>query len=592
MTKKKLINISPKQLLTTILPLVIVAVYTCVSFSLIISTIVNENLENAATKGMEQAKGQLVQLLNPAISNLNTIGDIANIKQDKDNLLLIERTAAEQCYSVLAFYYCTAKPLTKGGFLIMSDGWQAPSDFDQTIRPWYIGAVEAGGNLYGTEPYINASTDTPCITFSKAVYDDNGILLGVVAFDVDLAMLTEQIGNIKVSESSSCYMITHNGTYVLNHDDINKIANDNYFTDIGFDTINFDIEAYLDGKSKTLTKGNKYYSMSQVLSYPWFLVIQGNTEDFTATHMRWFLIIIIVTIVLICICVGISVWSAERTKAKEVKLGQQLFGETQNLVVAAKENAATSQDQSAAVKEIVATMEDNNELSSNISKKIRDVSKVANKTTTDVTEGFAALEVNIQKLHEIFDANQTTIEGIKNLGDKIESIWDIVTLINSIADQAKIIAFNAELEASSAGEAGKNFHIVATEIRRLADSIIDGTKEIKEHITEIQQSSDCLIIASESGTEKINEGCEGAKELQNKFESIKNASEVTSESANNITTIIQQQAVASEQILITLKQIASGVETFSTATENISKSAQNLQDIAGILNEQVETDEE
>ena len=196
------------------------------------------------------------------------------------------------------------------------------------------------------------------------------------------------------------------------------------------------------------------------------------------------------------------------------------------------------------------------------------------------------LETNVAQLKEIATANQTTIDGIKSLGEKIENIWDIVTLINSVADQAKIIAFNAELEASSAGEAGKNFHIVATEIRRLADGIIDGTKEIKESINEIQQSSDSLILASESGTEKIKNGYENAKSLENRFESIKNASEITAGSAGEITTIIQQQAMASEQILITLKQIAAGVENFSAATENISKASSSLKDIASDLNEQ------
>ena len=128
--------------------------------------------------------------------------------------------------------------------------------------------------------------------------------------------------------------------------------------------------------------------------------------------------------------------------------------------------------------------------------------------------------------------------------------------------------------------AGKNFHIVATEIRRLADGIIDGTKEIKESISEIQQSSDTLILASENGTEKIRDGVENARQLMQRFSRIKNASEITAESAGDITTIIQQQAAASEQMLMTLRQIASGVESFSDATGKISIASQNLQGIA------------
>lgn len=276
----------------------------------------------------------------------------------------------------------------------------------------------------------------------------------------------------------------------------------------------------------------------------------------------------------------------------EQKLADQLFEDAQSLVVSSKENAATAQDQSAAVKEIVATMEDNTALSEDISQKIKDVSGVAVKTNSIVAEGVSFIEANMQQLQEIADTNLSTINGIKDLGEKIENIWSIVSLINSVADQAKIIAFNAELEVNNTNSSGKNFHIVANEIRRLADGIIESTKEIKNRITEIQESSDDLILASENGTEKIQSGVENAKNLEKRFASINNASEITAESAEKITPIIQQQTMASEQILITLKQIAAGVSNFSMATEYISKASENLKTVATELSESKEADDE
>ena len=272
------------------------------------------------------------------------------------------------------------------------------------------------------------------------------------------------------------------------------------------------------------------------------------------------------------------------TQEKEHRIGATLFEEAQNLAVSAKETAATSQDSAAAVKEIVATMEDTNDLSESISLKIKDVSGLANTTSSDVLDGVAQIELNVKQLHDIFDANQQTINGIKNLSEKIESIWDIVTLINNVADQAKIIAFNAELEASSAGEAGKSFRIVANEIRRLSDGIIIGTREIKEKISEIQHSSDNLLKASENSTKKINSGYENARGLDERFNSIKKSAEITAKSADDIADIIQQQATASEQILIAIKEIASGVESFTVATDNISGAAENVRKISEELN--------
>lgn len=298
-----------------------------------------------------------------------------------------------------------------------------------------------------------------------------------------------------------------------------------------------------------------------------------------AIFMVLFVIVMVITVLRVA-----HARTLKNLHSSERKMGEMLFEAAQNLVVSTKETAATSQDSSAAVKEIVATMEDSNVLSENISTKIKDVSSVANKTSADVIEGVDRIEQNVKQLHEIFDANKQTIDGIKTLSEKIESIWEIVSLINNVADQAKIIAFNAELEASSAGEAGKSFRIVANEIRRLSDGIIDGTREIKEKITEIQHSSDSLILASESGTEKITEGYENARTLGEKFASIKSSAEITAGSANDISEIIQQQASASEQILIALKEISAGVESFTVATDNISNEAENVRKISEDLN--------
>ena len=229
-------------------------------------------------------------------------------------------------------------------------------------------------------------------------------------------------------------------------------------------------------------------------------------------------------------------------------------------------------------------MEDTNILSECISTKIKSVSSLAGNSSTCVTDGVEQIGQNVEQLKNIYSANLQTIDGIKNLNERIESIWDIVSLINNVADQAKIIAFNAELEASTAGEAGKSFRIVANEIRRLSDGIIEGTREIKEKINEIQHSSDELIHVSQAGTEKINVGYETAQSLGEKFDSIKDLAKQTAESAEEIANIINQQTAASGQILTALKEISGGIENFTVATDNISTASENVRKLSEELN--------
>ena len=221
-------------------------------------------------------------------------------------------------------------------------------------------------------------------------------------------------------------------------------------------------------------------------------------------------------------------------------------------------------------------MEDSDRQTRSIEEKISDVTAVAEGTEKNVNIGFSTLQSNLDKMTEITEANVSTISGIRELGEKIGGIWDIVKIINDIADQTRIIAFNAELEASSAGDSGKNFHIVANEVRRLAAGITASVEQIKERITEIQHSSDNLIITSESGTEKIREGLELSEKLKEKFTDIQSSSEITVESANQIKEIIGQQATAFDQIVTTVRQISSGIENFSTSTGTVNNTAQKL----------------
>lgn len=273
----------------------------------------------------------------------------------------------------------------------------------------------------------------------------------------------------------------------------------------------------------------------------------------------------------------------KRIQKTQKSVSGNLLSESTTLADATKQSAETSQNQSAAVKEIVATMQDSTQLANNIGEKIKEVTNLAEQSRDAVMSGNLALQKNVEELQNIKNTNMLTIDGIKALNTKINGIWDIISIINGVADKTKIIAFNAELEASNSGEAGKNFHVVATEIRRLSDNIIDSIKKIKEIITEIQKASDTLIQDSEKGTAQIDSGYESALSLENEFESIMHSSNITADSSHQILSNVEQLTGASEQIFITLQDIAKGIESFSQNITSIYSASENVKEIASLL---------
>nr|MBP3283791.1 hypothetical protein [Treponema sp.] len=560
----------------------VIAIFACFSFVFVTNKIIHLSLSDKASAAVNELSSEVLDILEPSMQKLANWSSIVRANHDKNVLQKVLDGLCEDLSDDSAFYYATdISRFSKGGFFLIHPYWVPENNWEPRTRPWFTDAVANSGQFTYCDPYLDDRTGSVCVTFSESV-SDSGVVLGVAGLDITLNGLVDLVRDINLSENSTVSIVTNDGTYLSDKDE-SKIFSSNYFDNSRIAEF-CSRDEYFDGVQKAFTEGGRFYAVKKIGNSPWFAVVEGPISDFNS-FFRKMAFSIVVSVVFFAV-VGsffISLF-LKSVRRKNLLLGEKVADETRTLAVAAKENAATSQDQSAAIKEIVSTMEDNNELSGSISTKITDVASIANKTSADVLEGVSALSKNVEQLHAIFDANQNTINGIKALGEKIENIWEIVSLINSVADQAKIIAFNAELEASSAGEAGKNFHIVATEIRRLSDGIIDGTKEIKERISEIQQSSDSLILASENGTEKIKEGYGSARELEEKFNSIKTSSEMTATSAGEITSIVQQQVVSSNQILMTVKQISAGVENSFQATESISVIADNLHKVSEELN--------
>ncbi len=581
--KTKASKNSLRVFITSVLPLLIIAIFASVTFSIISSTLIKSKIKNDSLAQIQDLCNEIMLTISPDIQCVESFATFAAEDREDEELQTFADSVFEHSSDYAdALYFATTESRFEDGTYIETPLWEPEEDWEPTEEDWFIDTVRANGKLIYLEPAFDEASNEINLSFSKAVMNENKKPVGVVGLDMTIAALSDLAEAVNISENGIVRIVDSNGLFLTSPDE-RDVLKKNFFEEDDF-AHDLKPSVFLNDEDKAEIYRNTYYSVSRIGETPWFAIAQGPVSDFTGSLVKQVVVIIVVLLILCFLSAVFISFVMRKMHENENKLGAKLFEESQNLVVATKENAATSQDQSASVKEIVATMEDTNALSENIVSRIKDVNSVANKTSDDVKNGVDALIENVKKLMEIFEANKNTIAGIKSLSDQINNIWEIVTFINSVADQAKIIAFNAELEASSAGEAGKNFYIVSTEIRRLADGIIDGTKEIKEKITQIQQTSDNLILSSESGTNKINDGCNQAKSLEENFMNIKNAAEITADSAKEITSIIQQQSIANGQILITLKQISSGVDNFTVATENISSASENIRIIAEELN--------
>ena len=253
-----------------------------------------------------------------------------------------------------------------------------------------------------------------------------------------------------------------------------------------------------------------------------------------------------------------------------------------------KEITTTANEQSASVSEIVSTMEGSKNLSEQIAIKTTEVAQLAKEAQDLSSKGAELREANQTMMEDIRSQNQKIISEIRNLSDMVIRISEAIRIIDSIADQTKLIAFNASLEASSSGEAGARFSVVASEIRRFADNVVESTREIKQKIEEVQGASQTLITEANSGSRQIEIGYERMSEQKIVFEHIVDNSQNVATRSQQISNLSKQQELASSQIFTALKEISAGVKQFVIATSSTSNIADSLNNMSEELKGKVE----
>lgn len=173
---------------------------------------------------------------------------------------------------------------------------------------------------------------------------------------------------------------------------------------------------------------------------------------------------------------------------------------------------------------------------------------------------YDAVKANIEKMFTIRHKIQTIAELILELSEFIQSISSTIGLVEDIAEQTNLLALNAAVEAARAGEHGKGFAIVAGEIRKLADESKQATTKITSLITNIQQTANSTVLATEEGTKEVESGIELAHNI-----------------GSNI-----------EQLILLMNEISQGINDITNSSRKISSDSKTTDDAVCEINSMLE----
>ncbi len=195
----------------------------------------------------------------------------------------------------------------------------------------------------------------------------------------------------------------------------------------------------------------------------------------------------------------------------------------------------------------------------------------ATEQASAVEETRRTLDALIHSGHTIADSAQDVLQNaertqqnsvvmakhISTLSEQVQRITEILEVIKSIANKSELLALNAALEGTKAGEAGRGFSLVAGEMQRLAENVMEAVRDIRELTGQIRESTQASVLATEEST-KLSGG--------------------TTRSSRQIAMIIQQQQSGTEQVAAAMDDVSKiATQSAGSAREIVSSTTDILQ---------------
>ncbi|PCJ16713.1 MAG: chemotaxis protein [Gammaproteobacteria bacterium] len=276
----------------------------------------------------------------------------------------------------------------------------------------------------------------------------------------------------------------------------------------------------------------------------------------------------------------VLVSSINETAVQVSSAAQETQATAMHLAEASEHQAQEIAGASAAINEMAVSID---QVSANASES----AAVAERSVGIANKGAEVVQNTIHGMDTIREQIQETSKRIKRLGESSQEIGDIVSLITDIADQTNILALNAAIQASMAGDAGRGFAVVADEVQRLAERASSATKQIEALVKTIQTDTNEAVISMEDTTSEVVSGARLAQDAGVSLEEIENVSKNLADLIQNISNAARQQAASAGHISNTMNVIQEITSQTSAGTTATATSIGNLAEQAGEMRSSV-----
>ncbi len=272
-----------------------------------------------------------------------------------------------------------------------------------------------------------------------------------------------------------------------------------------------------------------------------------------------------------------------RELVRQVKSSAEKVGQTcGDSTLAVGQLSDQAQQQSQELRKALKELQQMVELISQVAVNAQQVDKAVVDANQTVQVGDSVMEETVAGIAQIRETVAQTAKKLKNLGESSQKIAKVVSLIDNFANQTNLLAINAAIEATRAGEYGRGFAVVADEIRTLAYQSASATTEIERLVQEIRTETQSVTEAMELGIMQVVKGTELVNKTRQSLNEIKSATNQISDRVEQITASTSTQTKQSQLMTKAMTDVA----------ELANQTSSNSVKIASLFEELLATSEQ
>ncbi|HTI02472.1 MAG TPA: methyl-accepting chemotaxis protein [Acidisoma sp.] len=275
--------------------------------------------------------------------------------------------------------------------------------------------------------------------------------------------------------------------------------------------------------------------------------------------------------------------SLKQVSLQSRELTSSLNASAAQIRASTQEQAASVEQQLAALQETAATADEITHSGARISARAQEVIQAAQQSVQTSSSGLRAVEEAARAMDAIRDQGEIVATNIVALSEKTQAIGEIITTVNDISERAHLLALNAAIEAAAAGENGRSFAVVASELKVLADQAKEATVQVRSILGEIQRGINASVMMTEEAVKRVAVGRERSGVTEQTIEAITASVQESVQTFQQIVASTNQQQIGIEQVMGALQNIRQASQQTAAGTRQLEVAASSLAELANQL---------